>query len=160
MRPQEKFIDSILPAAVEIQKKYKLPAAALAAQVCLETLYGQKISLDRKTGKNSKNLFNIKGTGPAGAVNCWTQEFYSGRPIRVIAAFRAYANFEQSFGDYVKLITTKTRYKNARAQTDPLLYAIELQRAGYATDPKYAAKIQNIIKIFNIDGKVRKLLIV
>jgi hypothetical protein len=61
------------------------------------------------------------------------------------ASFRAYSSPAESFADYVRLLKTSPRYQQAlQAGTDVQGFARGLQRAGYATDPRYAAKIAAI----------------
>ena len=62
------------------------------------------------------------------------------------AAFRSYSNVEQSLQDYVDFIKGHPRYQQALEVADgPAQYAEALQSAGYATDPKYAQKIQSVL---------------
>jgi flagellar protein FlgJ len=76
-----------------------------------------------------------------------TTEYINGTPRKVTAKFRAYGSYEESFKDYARLITESPRYEKARAKThSALAYAAELQKAGYATDPQYAAKLSRAIQ--------------
>jgi flagellum-specific peptidoglycan hydrolase FlgJ len=141
-----KFIFEVIKAAAKIQKDYGLPAAAITAQACLETGFGKYVSKDMFTGKYSYNLFNIKGSGPAGSVTVKTWEVYNGVKKTILAKFRAYNNYEESFDDYVSLITRSQRYAPCLAvKDDPDEYARQLQNCGYATDPKYALKLISIM---------------
>jgi flagellum-specific peptidoglycan hydrolase FlgJ len=156
---KDEFIHYILDTAVKIQIKHNLPAACLTAQACLETGYGKYICKDIKTGKYSYNLFNIKGTGTNGSVSVKTWEVYNGKKVNVIANFRAYNNFEESFEDYVKLIKKNSRYASAVAVgNDPEKYAIELKKCGYATDPQYSQKLISIMNQLNLKEKVTQLI--
>jgi flagellar protein FlgJ len=65
--------------------------------------------------------------------------------VRRQAAFRAYASFEESFQDYADFIQGNPRYQGALAAQDGRSYLAGLQEAGYATDPKYAEKIGDIL---------------
>ena len=63
-----------------------------------------------------------------------------------MARFRAYDSYEDSFKDYARMITDSPRYAQAKlATSSPQAFASGLQRAGYATDPQYAAKLSNAI---------------
>jgi flagellar protein FlgJ len=63
-----------------------------------------------------------------------------------VAKFRAYDSFEDSFKDYARLISDSPRYAKAREQTKSVTaFASGLQKAGYATDPEYAAKLSRAI---------------
>ncbi len=68
-------------------------------------------------------------------------------PTKVVAGFRAYDSYADSFDDYVKFIKEKPRYADAlRQASNPEQYVRELQQAGYATDPSYVGKV---MKIYN-----------
>ena len=61
--------------------------------------------------------------------------------------FRAYDSYADSFKDYAQLITNNKRYEKVLASAgDASTFAQGLQKAGYATDPNYAAKLTKIIK--------------
>jgi len=70
-----------------------------------------------------------------------------GAPRTVVAKFRAYDSYEESFRDYARLITETPRYEKALAKVNSVQgWAAELQRAGYATDPNYASKLSRAIQ--------------
>ncbi len=147
-----KFIDEIKEDALKVQASSGIPAAVIIAQACLETAFGRKLCIDIHTGQNSKSLFNIKGTGPAGSVECWTTEYYDGKKQKVLAKFRAYNSYEESFADHSKLLL-KPRYAPCMAVKDnPREFAEQLQQCGYATDPKYGVKLIKIMEMFKLEG--------
>ena len=69
-------------------------------------------------------------------------------------SFRAYSSYDESFADYARLMKTSARYRDVVAKAQDAKQAVGadsakqfaqgLQRAGYATDPTYAAKIAAI----------------
>lgn len=147
MSYQQDFVTSIIPDALKYQVSSGVPAAVIVAQACLETGYGKSVCHDKDTGKDSKNLFNIKGTGSAGSVQVWTTEYVGGVRQKVVANFRAYRTYQESFADHAKLLTTASRYAGCmRAKNDPEEFARQLQKAGYATDPQYANKLILIMR--------------
>lgn len=136
------FVRKIIKQAYEAKKITGLPASILASQCILETGWGKYIPIDIETGKFSYNLFGIKGIGTNGSVKIYTHEFVNGEKIRIIADFRAYHNYKESFIDYGKLILYADRYKEAVAnRNDARIYIKELHKAGYATDPDYSKKV-------------------
>ncbi|MEL7567522.1 MAG: glucosaminidase domain-containing protein [Dehalobacterium sp.] len=144
------FIDSIKSYALANQKKVGVPAAIIIAQACLETGYGKYVCKDMDSGMDSKNLFNIKGTGPAGFVTVWTTEYIKGIATKVKAKFRAYNDYRESFEDHSRLMLTE-RYKPCMAvKEDPEEFARQLQKCRYATDPKYADKLIYIMKTYGL----------
>ena len=144
----EEFVQTLRPFAEEAARKLGVSADVLIAQAALETGWGKHVS-QHVDGSSSYNLFNIKaGNGWEGdrvAIN--TLEYRGGIARRERAAFRAYDSYAESFNDYVDFIRSRPRYQEALNQaSDPESYVKELQAAGYATDPRYADKIINIMQ--------------
>lgn len=153
--PAYRFIEQIKPGALKVQSDTGIPAAVMIAQACIETNFGQNTCTDIKTRKDGKNLFRLKGTGPAGSVECRTSEYYKGVRHRVIAKIRAYNTYEESFTDYSEILR-KPRYENCMAVRDnPELFARKLQECGYSTDPDYARKIIAVMDKYNLDELVK-----
>lgn len=89
------------------------------------------------------NLFGIKAPGTAGTVNMPTTEIMNGQAQKVNAAFGANKNVADSFLQHRDLIN-KQRYQNVLAAQSPLAAFNALQKAGYATDPQYANKLNSV----------------
>lgn len=138
----EAFVKSIWPHAKRTAAELGVSAKALVAQAALETGWGRRLV----GGHGSSNLFGIKATGWNGAkVNSGTHEYVNGVRQNQRAEFRAYDSIHDSFADYAKLMRNG-RYAGALAAgTDARGFAGALQKAGYATDPAYAAKISAIV---------------
>lgn len=146
--PAQQFVASHAPAATRVAQESGIPADVLLAQAAHETGWGRS-EIRGSDGSNSHNLFGIKaGAGWSGpTVTITTTEVVQGTPRKVQAEFRAYGSYEESFRDYARLIGSSPRYAAARqAVDDPSAYARALQRAGYATDPDYAAKLTRVIQ--------------
>lgn len=156
MSTQSEFVEAVLKAAANIEKKHGLPAAAIAAQACLETGYGKYVP--KEGSKYSYNLFGIKGTGPAGSVKSQTWEVYDGKTVTVTASFKAFNSYEESFEGYADFIFKNSRYTKARSIKDPDAYLKEIHRAGYATDPLYVSKLQSIMNQFGMRELAKKYL--
>ena len=114
-------------------------------------LFRSKSMIKQKDGSNSHNLFGIKANGWSGeSAKVTTTEYVNGKATKQVAGFRAYDSFEQSFNDYVRLLENNERYKPAiqvaSVSGDSERFVNELQRAGYATDPQYANKINQIAR--------------
>ncbi len=142
------FVRSHAGAAERVAQASGIPAAYMLGQAGHETGWG-KSEIRNADGSNSFNLFGIKaGKGWTGKVaEITTTEYVAGEPRKVVAKFRAYDSFEESFRDYAQLINNSPRYEQARAQTGSAqAYASELQKAGYATDPQYANKLGRAIE--------------
>ena len=143
----EEFVENLWPHAQQAAEKLGVNPKAILAQAALETGWG-KYPIAKEDGAASFNLFGIKADnrwqGDRAVVN--TLEFRDGVAKREKAAFRAYNSFSQSFEDYADFLSSSERYKDAlRAGDDASMFAASLQKGGYATDPKYSEKIDNIL---------------
>jgi len=144
----ESFVSNMLPAARAAEAATGVPARFVLAQAALESGWG-KSEVRGADGTASHNLFGLKAgrdwKGPT--VQAVTTEYVNGVAQKVVQRFRAYDSYADSFSDYAKLLTSSSRYKNVLAQgQDANGFASALQRAGYATDPRYAEKIARIIQ--------------
>jgi flagellar protein FlgJ len=140
------FVDALMPVAEQVAAQLGVDSRVLLSQAALETGWGEKV-IRRADGSSSFNFFNIKATpGWKGdIVTVPTTEYRNGVAVREFAAFRAYASPAESFADYAQLIGNSPRYQPALAQADdPRAYMHALQRAGYATDPRYAQKVLDV----------------
>jgi len=144
------FIATMLPMAEKAAKRLGVEPRFLVAQAALETGWGKSM-IKQKDGSNSHNLFGIKANGWNGeSAKVTTTEYINGKATKQVAGFRAYDSFEQSFNDYVRLLENNDRYKPAiqvaSTSGNSERFVNELQRAGYATDPQYARKINQIAR--------------
>ncbi|MCC7286261.1 MAG: glucosaminidase domain-containing protein [Burkholderiaceae bacterium] len=133
-------------AAQAAERASGIPATFMLAQAGHESGWGRR-ELRRADGTPTHNLFGIKaGAGWKGAVaEVMTTEVIGGEPRRMVQRFRAYASAAESFADYAALMKTQ-RYQAVRAAGDDArAFAAGLQRAGYATDPRYADKLSGAI---------------
>ena len=137
---------NLIKQAYEAKKITGLPASIVASQAILETGWLKYIPQDYQTGETSNNLFGIKSFSEnIPYVECWTHEFYDGKYVSVLAKFRKYKNYKESFIDYGNLILKANRYKKAVANKDhPITYIYEIWKAGYATSPDYPQKILRV----------------
>ena len=144
---QEEFLRLHQTAAQAAAQESGIPAAFMVAQAAHESGWG-KHEIRNTDGSNSHNLFGIKaGAGWKGPVaQVTTTEVVDGQPRKVVAKFRAYASYDESFRDYAKLMKDNPRYAQVVAAGNSAQgFAQGLQRAGYATDPAYAAKLTKVI---------------
>ncbi|HYF91079.1 MAG TPA: glucosaminidase domain-containing protein [Symbiobacteriaceae bacterium] len=133
---------------LQAERETGVPWQIQAAQWALETGWGTATPKDAATGRESYNLFGIKGVGPAGSVESPTVEFVGGRMIRTIQQFRAYHSYEQSITEHARLLTSDY-YRPAYAAGKDLKAWTEMlgpQKLGYATDPEYSRKLWQIIR--------------
>lgn len=143
------FVDRMGASAQAASVASGVPAPLILAQAALESGWGKR-EIRADDGTQSFNLFGIKADkGWKGAtVETTTTEYIDGEPQKVRAKFRAYASYEEAFTDYARFITRNPRYANVLATADPAEAAHGLQRAGYATDPRYGEKLVRIMQKF------------
>ncbi len=142
------FEDRLGQHAEEASRATGIPAKFMLGQAALESGWGKR-EIRAADGSNSHNLFGIKATGgwKGKVVEVATTEYINGTPHAKMEKFRAYDTYADSFRDYARLLTTNPRYENVIANAqDASSFAQGLQRAGYATDPNYAAKLTRIIE--------------
>lgn len=141
------FQDSMRAHAEAASQATGIPAKFMLGQAALESGWG-KHEIKAADGSASHNLFGIKATaGWTGkTVSAPTTEYVNGVPRTVVQKFRAYASYGEAFNDYANMLASNPRYGNLIANShDATSFAQGLQKAGYATDPHYAAKLSNII---------------
>lgn len=140
----EKFFALLGPVCREVYRKTGVPASVTLAQACLETDFGEA------TIGDAKNLFGIKGKGPAGSVTHKTKEYIKGKAIYVNEKFRKYNSWEESIEDHGKFLQNPIYANCMKNSKNPDQFARELQKAGYATDPKYAQQLIARMKYFKL----------
>ncbi|ATI77054.1 phage tail protein [Bacillus licheniformis] len=145
------FIKEIAPDAQRVYKKYDILASLIIAQACLESAWGTS-----GLAQKGKNLFGIKGTYNGQYVLMWTTEYdRKGNATRVQAKFRKYPSWYASLQDLAKLYVNGTswdpdHYKAIVGEKDYKKATAALVKAGYATDPAYATKLNNLIETYNL----------
>jgi flagellar protein FlgJ len=142
------FQEKLTEHAEAASRETGIPAKFMLGQAALESGWGKR-EIRGRDGSASHNLFGIKAgdswTGKT--VDAVTTEYVNGRPHTKLEKFRAYDSYADSFRDYAKTISSNKRYEKVMASAgDASSFAQGLQRAGYATDPNYAAKLTRIIK--------------
>lgn len=118
----------------------------IMAQAALESDWGKR-EIPAGDGKTSFNLFGIKASDDwqGKTTTVTTTEYQNGQAVKVRQKFRVYDSYLDALGDYIHLLTDNPRYREVVNAVQPEAGAYALQRAGYATDPAYAAKLIQII---------------
>jgi len=141
------FVDRFWNHAVDASRETGLPAHFILGQAALESGWGTRETRS-PDGAPTHNLFNIKAgqswRGDSAAAT--TTEYAGATAQKTSARFRSYPSYEAAFRDYANLLKSNGRYSRVlESGGDAAQFANELQKAGYATDPGYAAKLTRII---------------
>ncbi len=141
------FIQTHTDAAAAAERATGIPAKFMIAQAAHETGWGRK-EIKNADGSTSFNLFGMKA-GPnwkGATTDITTTEVIAGKAHKVTQTFRAYSSYAESFADYASTMKNSPRYAAVvAAGNDANGFARGLQKAGYATDPSYAAKLAKMI---------------
>ena len=146
-RDKKEFFKMLLPAALESERKYGVPASVTLAQAALESGWA-------KSPIGGFNIFGIKGSGSAGTVSVRTKEFIKGRYVTINDNFAKYTNFHEAVMKHGQVFQGDYKgYKNglatyAKTKND---YAfIDAVAGTYATDPKYKQSIKQIMQDYDL----------
>jgi len=144
----EEFFAKLAPHAEEASRRTGIPVQFMLGHAALESGWG-KSEIRSAGGKPSHNLFGIK----AGAnwngdtVDCMTTEYVDGVAQKRVERFRSYDSYQAAFEDYANFLKNNRRYQDVLDNAgDAHGFAYGLQRAGYATDPAYGAKLKKVIQ--------------
>lgn len=142
------YIETYRDLAIQEMHLHGIPASIKLAQALVESDAGRSVLATR-----ANNHFGIK------CKSWWTggEYFYADDDLdhsgRLTAScFRIYESVPQSFGDHSVFLKTSERYallfspetKNYQE------WALGLQRCGYATNPRYAKKLIQVIEHYRL----------
>jgi len=148
LQSASEFVDQVLPTIRSAAQAMGLNPLALLAQAALETGWGKRMARTAD-GNPSLNLFGIKADEAWGGARATanTVEYSGGVATQRQAVFRAYGSIEESVNDFANLLKTSPRYARAAAAgSDAQAYIAGIGRSGYATDPEYASKLNDILQ--------------
>ena len=138
---REQYIKKYKDIAIRQMYRHNIPASIILAQACLESSDGNST-----LAKKANNHFGIK-----------CHDGWKGKKIRHDddarnECFRKYKNAEDSFNDHSNFLCSRTRYASLfdLPLTDYKAWAHGLKAAGYATNPKYAQLLINIIEEYEL----------
>ena len=136
----EDYINRYKDIAIEQMMRHRIPASITLAQGILESGAGKSMLT-----VSSNNHFGIK------CHNEWTgRRFYKDDDMKD-DCFRVYDNARESFEDHSKFLL-RPRYKSLFSLkiTDYKGWARGLKACGYATNPRYADKLIDLIELYNL----------
>ena len=138
------FFEKYAAAAMEEQRRYGIPASVTLAQMAVESGYGES-----SLAKQDNNYFGIK------ASKDWIN---SGKPWsyhhddHYNDKFCTFGSALESL-EYHSKVLMADRYKACRqyAPTDHLHWIEGIKKGGYATDPRYVATIEGVIRKYGLE---------
>lgn len=138
---KQEFLAAAKAAALECAHTSGLPAGVTVAQAALESAWGRS-----QLSRMANNYFGIKAHGAHPWVELPTSEVRGGASQRINARFARYESMRDCFADRDRLILKLAVYAEARAcAPDPLAFMKALARH-WATDPRYAVKLEQIYR--------------
>ena len=141
------FVQQVLPTIRQAAAAVGVNPLGMLAQAALETGWGQRMPRTAD-GNSSLNLFGVKAGSDWGGARAVadTVEISGGVAKQTRTAFRAYGSIEESVGDFARLLTSSPRYREAvAAGGSARAYVQSIAKAGYATDPEYANKLNDVL---------------
>ena len=139
--PNEAYIQTYYPMAVEQMEKHGIPASITLAQAILEGGAGRSDLV-----KEANNHFGVK------ADKRWQGKSYSKWDNGKWCQFRVYRSTRESFEDHSKFLLSNSRYDFLFAldKKDYKGWAHGLKKAGYAEDSQYPKKLIGIIERYGL----------
>jgi flagellar protein FlgJ len=141
------FVKAVLPTIQRAAQALGINPVGMLAQAALETGWGQRMPRTAD-GSSSLNLFGVKAgeSWSGGRAVADTVEISGGVATPRRTAFRAYGSIEESVNDFANLLAASPRYREAiaagRSAED---YVASIARSGYATDPEYGNKLNQLL---------------
>lgn len=140
------FLQATALPAIATQREYGVPASITLAQAILESGWGET-----ELARQANNYFGIKTRDPEQYVEFETAEYVKGQRVTVVANFARYATVDAGFLAHAQLLALAARYQPAmNVRRDPALFAEQLQKCGYSTNPNYAAELMQLVREFHL----------
>ena len=138
------YVERFSPVAVAEMEKYGIPASITLAQALLESDAGESA-----LAKRTNNQFGIKCISKS----CPPDHCVNHRDDSHKDFFRKYGNIWASYRDHSLFLSERKRYSKLFKldRKDYKAWAKGLQKAGYATDKKYAEKLITVIYNLRLD---------
>ena len=141
------FVNRTMPSIQRAAIALGVDPKGMLAQAALETGWGQRMPR-AADGSPSHNLFGIKAgdewTGARATAD--SMEVINGVASPRRTSFRVYASVEDSVNDFANLLKNSPRYKDViAAGGNADAYIAAMGKSGYATDPDYGNKLNQIL---------------
>ena len=138
---REQYIKKYKDIAIKQMHRHKIPASIILAQGCLESNNGNSALATK-----ANNHFGIK------CHDGWRGKKFRQDDDAKNECFRKYSNAIDSYTDHSYFLTSRPRYNTLfdLPITDYKGWAHGLKAAGYATNPKYAKLLIDIIEEYQL----------
>lgn len=161
MKP-ELFFKKLWPEALKSQQETGVPALVIMAQAALESSWGDSApghmyfgmkdsdgvngneqllrttEYDKTSTKKYPQILSVKWDSVRKMYHYIVKDY-----------FRKYNTPADSFTHHAQILSSKKRYRIAMAhKNEPYLFAAEIHKAGYATDPDYTKKLHTLMRRF------------
>lgn len=137
----QEYVDQWSSVAIEQMNRYRIPASITLAQGLLESGAGRS-----ELAREGNNHFGIK------CHNGWTGPTVYKDDDQRNDCFRSYKTARESYEDHSRFLVNGRRYQSlfSLKMTDYKGWARGLKAAGYATNPKYADRLIEIIEVYKL----------
>jgi len=135
---QQEFIDTLMPAALEVSQQTGIDPRIIIAQAAQETGWGRSAP--------GNNFFGIKSHGQSGGQTLNTHEYIDGQRVNVSDSFRTYESPADSVYGYRDFLLQNPRYGDFLSAQGLDAQLEALGASGYATDPGYATSVGQIAR--------------
>ena len=134
------YINQYKDLAIREMLQYRIPASITLAQAVFESGAGRS-----RLARLGNNHFGIKCHG-------WTGRTIAEDDDALGECFRAYDHPLQSFEDHSKFLVNSSRYRKlfSLSMQDYRGWAHGLKACGYATNPRYAYKLIELIELYKL----------
>jgi hypothetical protein len=147
----ETYIDRYKEISISEMNRTGIPASITLAQGLLESNWGRS-----ELAVKSNNHFGIKCSDVwDGDTHYRFDDEYNHLGVKKKSCFREYESAEESYYDHSNFLTDPKKTKRygflfSLAPDDYKSWAKGLKKSGYATDPKYAGKLIQIIEKYEL----------
>lgn len=134
------YINQYKDLAIREMLQYRIPASITLAQAVFESGAGRS-----RLARLGNNHFGIK-------CHDWTGRTIAEDDDALGECFRAYDHPLQSFEDHSKFLVNSSRYRRlfSLSMEDYRGWAHGLKACGYATNPRYAHKLIELIELYKL----------
>lgn len=158
---ESEFVEKVGPLYTADEKVHGIPACVSLAQAILESGYGRT---DLAQAGNNLHGMKCELSGNTWSGSSWdggsyyekeSPEVINGATVMKRSKFRSYENVEASIADHAAYLIgamngSEKRYPGIAEQTDYKEVIQRIVKGGYATDPQYEAKLNDIIGRFEL----------